>query len=205
MDAWERFGEQLGFAVTQFSSCYWEQVHQLIGRSRDRTQTEFLLFLTWSTTNMISSNLTAPLAKSVLDSMHRIVYIHARRLLHKEHDEFEKLVHNRYAGYYAAFQAVSGPQSIWNVTKYFSACCGALKYDVKYDEIVPDPEDIELLKHQLPEEFTTAYNEAFRNNPHVATYPLRVTLLGQIAGYSGHMAAVVQEMLKEIFEDNESS
>ena len=105
---------------------------------------EYLALLTWTATYTVSQSPHLS-AEATLDAMHTMLYD-----IEGGSDKavFEEFLHNRYAGYNAAFSDESGEgkgMKLRQVARYFLACCRSSGGSVKYEEIIPDLEGMRIL------------------------------------------------------------
>jgi len=144
----DKLGLLVGHAVMHILDESGANVCKLVGNVPGNSRVEYLILIMWTVTKKVLGKFTSQLAHPTLDVMHRVVY---DKLFQAEIDKvkFEDLLHNRYAGYWAATAGESAGDSMRHIANYFFACCRTSNHSVRYEEIIPDPEDITLMADGL--------------------------------------------------------
>ncbi len=178
-------GQDIGQVLGKMTATYAGEVGCSTGTAGPQTRLELALFLSWMAFTKITtdSSLSQEVAKQIVDAMeHRLGQQFSWPGGLQE--AFKVLLQNRYEGYMKAMYDESnegGP--LWNMAKYFTACCRYRAGPVDYDRLIPDPEDIDKLGKLVNPDGLQALKSLKTQGSH-ATYPLGIEMI-QTSGLLG--------------------
>ncbi len=119
----------------------------------------------------------------------------AMRVTRWSYDVMRTALESRLEGYDAASSDEEG-DSVNNITKYFVACCEELRPEVRYDEIIPNPEELETLGDMVNPK-ALAELKRVRSEQRWLTYSLRLQDMSIVGASILSMGIAVERVIAE--------
>jgi len=138
------FGQFVAALIIQTSKKELSNIQEHVGRDRAATSANLTLAMTWVGQMKIEQVLTEAAAPEATHMMLAYVMNHVMETTGWSYPTMCAVLKNRLEGYDTAFSDGEG-EPLLNITKYFTACCEELRHDVQYDEIIPDPDEVQSL------------------------------------------------------------
>ena len=139
----DEFGNFIGLLVVQTAERELKGIQKLVRRDRKATQVNLPLAMAWVCQAKLDQLFDSNGAREAIRMMLAIVMQYCMDITGWDYSTMSPVMANRLDGYDAA--SVDEGQPVFNITKYFLACCEAPRKDVAYDAIIPDPEALQSL------------------------------------------------------------
>ncbi|MCK4624112.1 MAG: hypothetical protein KAV00_02290 [Phycisphaerae bacterium] len=195
MDA-EEIGNVLGQLVLEMTAREFPEVNELIDRHSDSTILNLAVAFAWVAATRSYTRFSEETADAVVNSMLDAMKPSLMEWFAWERDDIERLIWNRFEGYDAAI-GEGRDQGVPSVAQYFMASCQDMRIDLPYDNIIPDLDELELMKDELNlEVFSELKQQAATRNP--STYSMKPLLIAQVATTIFGVAEGVDEILDKI-------
>ena len=140
-------GTQLGELVVFMARQLWRQTVDAVDGDADSTFTNQLAMYGWLVREHVREALPPSEANTVLSAMHQLIFAQTEDAW-ESWTEFKRYTSNRRKGLDAAKADTNG-EPMTHIVNYFVACCSDHWSEVAYDEIAPDPDDLELINDLL--------------------------------------------------------
>ena len=188
-------GEFVGNLIIHMAENQLPEVHKLVRRNRTATHFNLLLAFAWVSHVKLQQLLEDHDAGETVRMMLAAVMKRAMRITKWNYDVMRVALENRLEGYDDASSDEQG-DSLNNITKYFVACCEELRQEVHYDEIIPDPEDLEELGDMVDPK-ALAQLKRMRREQRSLTYSLRLMDMSMVGASILSMGSATEKAVAE--------
>lgn len=168
----DEFGQLIGATVVRTSEKEFPEVHRHIGRDQAATRANLPIAMAWVAQTKIEQLLDASSGPTCIRMMLAYVMKHVMEITGWAYETMRTVLENRLDGYDEAVSDGNG-QPVLNITNYFVACCEKMRHNVQYNQIIPDPDEVESLGGAVNQD-ALAQIRQLRRDRDCATYSLDI-------------------------------
>lgn len=140
-------GALLGELAVQLAAKDYPKLHETVKKDKLSTHINCLLLYTWAGQIVLERIGVSDVREAILWHVGRVMMELSK--LGCARDRLKPFVESRLEAFDAATTAGEG-QPMWNVAKYFIACCDHGWRIIPYDSIIPNPDDLNEMNKAFP-------------------------------------------------------
>ena len=137
-------GMNVGAFVVGMAERELPEICESINRDKTATKVELPIAMAWATAMALGR---AGTDEEVIQTMFGFMSEHVSRISGWSPTVATAVLGDRLEEYNTAFTA--SDESMQNVAKLFTACCERVRERVRYNELIPSPDDLEVVSDQL--------------------------------------------------------